>query len=139
MYWPGDSATERMDEEYPIEVFRIVAPPRSVNDLLDILKVHSNGLYHMTQPDILKDLWQNIATAIKDSEKIDKMVWSRIPEAKFGFKMKNIFNMKQWKRKHNLKLASPNCRLSITKLHLESECQAIGYDLSKAFIIFNNF
>ena len=68
---------------------------------------------------------------IADKVNVETMMWSKIPDAKFGFRMRIIFQMAEWKRKTSLRLLATDELLSITEAQLRSEVQAIGYDLSK--------
>ena len=54
-----------------------------------------------------------------------------IREAKFSFRVRNIFELNCWRNKSTLKLQSRGELLGITEVQLKSEIQAIGYDLSK--------
>ena len=58
-------------------------------------------------------------------------MWKGLPEAKFSFRMRNIFDMSAWKNKTTFRLRSKGELLGITEMQLKSEVQAIGYDLSK--------
>ena len=126
-YDPGDRGTE----EDGIEVYRCVEPPSNVNDLFCILKAYTHGLFEMKCPSTLKEVWTNITAAIKRSEKIEKMMWKKLPDAKFGFKIRNIFKMDTWRNKSTFRLASVDSLLGITQAQLTSEFSAIGYDLAK--------
>ena len=53
------------------------------------------------------------------------------PEAIFGFRVRNIFEMSQWKMRTTLRLLAQDDLLGITEVQLRSEIQAVGYDPSK--------
>ena len=129
MFDQGDFAEN--DVEAGIEVFRAAEPPANVWDFIVILKAYTNSILDMKEPATLKDAWRNITEAIAHSEQVESMVWKKLPEAKFGFKIRNIFKMEKWMHKTTFQLKATDSRLGITKAQLESECQAIGYDLSK--------
>jgi hypothetical protein len=128
MHDPGDVAQEDDDS---IQVYRAEEPPSDVHGLIVILKAYTNGLFEAKEPGSLTELWNLIQGAIKESERIEKMIWKKMPEAKFGFKVRNVFKMEQWTNTTTFKLTSTNDLLVITEAQLRSEVPAIGYDLSK--------
>ena len=85
MFDQGDFAEN--DVEAGIEVFRAAEPAANVWDVIVILKAHTNGTLDMKEPATLRDAWRNITEAIARSEQVESMVWKKLPEAKFGFKI----------------------------------------------------
>ena len=128
MYDPGEKNGESAG---PVQVYRAVEPPPNVMDLIVILKTYTNGLFAMKIPETIKQLWINITEGIRRSDSVEKMVWNKLPDAKFGFRIRNLFQIDPWKGKTTFQLVSQDKHLGITKAQLTSGDQAIGYDLSK--------
>ena len=114
-----------------LEVFRATNPPQSVRDLLNIFKVHTNGLSRMKNATTMRDVWLSMKQAIRESSRLEAMVWNRLPHAKFGFITRDIFQMEPWKNKTTFKLKSNDELMGMTELMIQSRVQTIGYDLSK--------
>ena len=95
-YDPGDYGSGS------IQVYRCAPPPDHVWDFIMILKAHTHGLFDAKHPETLQAMWGLLETAILRNNNVESMMWSKIPDAKFGFKMKNIFEMASWKRKNVL-------------------------------------
>ena len=127
MYCPGDT----QEGEETMEVFRAEEPSPNIADFIAILKAHANGVFDMKDATTLKELWWNIMDGLKKSQDIEAQVWDNLPKCKFGFKIRNIYDMEEWNRKSTLRLTSCDEKLGITEVMLRSRHTAIGYDLSK--------
>lgn len=71
-------------------------------------------MFEVQTPGTLIDLWGLIKGAIQKSVEVEKMVWRRLPEAKFVFRVRNFFEDPHWKYKTSLRLASTEALLGIT-------------------------
>ena len=92
-YDPGDYGNGS------IQYYRCAPPPDHVWDFIVILKAHTHGIFDAKHPETLLAVWGLLKTAILRNNNIENMMWSKNPDAKFGFKMRNIFQMAEWKRK----------------------------------------
>lgn len=126
MFCSGDA-----EEEETIEVFRAENPSSSIGDFLAILKAHANGVFDIKDAHTLRELWDAILKGLKHTQEIEAQVWRNLPNCKFGFRIRNIFEMEEWSRKTSLELSSVDKHLGITDSMLRSRHQAIGYNLAQ--------
>ena len=58
-----------------------------------LLKAHTHGIFDSRSPETLREVWRLIEKAILKPQSRESMMWSKIPGAKFGFRMRNIFEV----------------------------------------------
>ena len=124
-YDPGD------DGSGTIQCYRCEPPPDYVWDFIVILKAHTHGILDAKHPETLLAVWGLLKTAILRNNNMESMMWSKDPDAKFGFKVRNIFEMTKWNQNTSLRLQAEDDLLGITEVQLGSDMQAVGYDPSK--------
>ena len=116
-----------------LEVFRAERPPTNVANFITILKVATNAKMADLNPTTVAQAWASMKEAIKHSCNVEKMVWQKLGESKFGFQTRDIYKMDRWKRKSTFRITATDDEgvLGINEARIRSEYVQTGYDLSK--------